>query len=65
MKCPKCNTEMNEMLTFLPIRFKAYTCPRCGFEDGELLEKDTPEMRQRFNAFLKEIEKWQKTQITP
>lgn len=65
MKCPICKTEMNEMLTFYPIHFKAYTCPNCGFNDEELLEKDTPEMRKRLNAFLKEIEKWKKSQITP
>lgn len=64
MKCPICNTGMDEMLAFLPIHFKAYTCPKCGFEDEELLEKDTPEMRQRLHAFWKVFEKWQKTQIT-
>lgn len=55
MKCPKCNTEMGFMVNVAPIHFKAYSCPKCGFNDVELLEEMTDEFKQRFNAFYKEI----------
>ena len=60
MNCPKCNCKMEEMLIFAPVHFKAYNCPKCGFNDQKLLEEDTPEMRQRLNSFCKEIEKYAK-----
>ena len=59
MNCPKCNHKLNEMLTLVPIYFKAYECPLCGYTDTELLEENTPELQMRLDAFCKEIEKWQ------
>lgn len=57
MNCPKCKAEMGFMVTVAPIYFRAYTCPRCGFNDVELCEEITDEFKERFNAFYKEVKK--------